>query len=211
MSFPLIRNSRLHTAFLIGSSALVLASACGGGGSKKKESLTPPLLEIVAFENADGQRFAPGDAINVACDRRLTIHLGPSENIEHLLDNWEFRPPGLCGTQDKEQCGSVRLTLSYEDGVTELVHRASLAIVLEEELVRPELVEVTAQLLEGGQGEPFLVEGKEVSASSDLDLSFQNCTPEAMGGAGGAGFAAGGEGNAESPEGGSHFGGAGQP
>ncbi len=134
------------------------------------------------MQNANGDSFEPDDEISVSCDRRLTIHLGPSQETPFLLDNWEFRPPGNCG--ERTQCGFIQLQLSYAD-TDIMVNRASLSIVLEAELVSDQLEQVTARLIDGRNGNVFLFEDREVAVGFEPDLTFEQCPRPGGGGMGG--------------------------
>ena len=204
------KNFRLRSAALIFGS-LFSAQACADGSSNKDEQSGPPALEIVEIENSQGETFEPDERITVACDRRLTVLLGPSATTPSTLDNWNLRPPGNCSV-DQKQCGFIRLLLRYSDGKTATVERASLAIVLNDQLVTSKLKAVTATLIDGHDGTVFLVDDQPVSDRTDLELSLTDCPDSGWGGDGGSNVGAeGGVGGETGPApGGSSFGGTSQ-
>ena len=204
------KNFRLRGAALVFGS-LLSAQACADGNSNKEQEDGPLALEIVGFENAQGETFEPDDRITVACDRRLTVLLGPSDTTPHLLDNWNLRPPGDCA-DDQKRCGFVRLLLRYADDTTVTVERASLAIVLSDEFVTSKLESVTATLIDSHDGSLFLVDDQAVTDRSDLALSFSDCPNSGSGGNGGSelGGAGGEAGGSGLTPGGASFGGSNQ-
>lgn len=160
-------------------------------------------LRLQSAQNADGEHF-DFDAVEVTCDRHLTIHLGPSEEAPYLLDNWELRPPGNC--EDHSHCGYVELELVYTDDRLKL-SRASLAIVLSPHLITPELKQIKARLMDGRTGEMYLQDKLPVEDEVDIDLTFETCPDPGEGGAG-AGGAGGMGGGSPGDAGGPNWGGA---
>lgn len=179
----MLKNFRLRGAVLVFGS-LLSGQACADGNSNKDQLTKSPTLEIAAIENSQGQTFQPDERISVACDRRLTVRLGPSNTTPYMLDNWIFRPPANCDEKQK-QCGFVRLLLRYSDNKTVTVERASLAIVLSDQFVTSELQEVTATLIDGHDGSVFLVDDQAISDHTDLSLNFTDCPNSGSGGDGG--------------------------
>jgi hypothetical protein len=168
--------------------ALLLSSHCSNSASKKNTSALK--LQIESIENGAGEEFAPDEEITVACDGHLTVHFGPDEDIPHLLDHWDLRPPGDC--EDHANCGYIQMELHSVAGKVERVGRASLAIVLGPGLVTSDLVRLRARLIDGRDGTPYLNAGQPIEASAQLELQFADCPDSPAGGAGGMGGAPGG-------------------
>jgi hypothetical protein len=180
---------RLASLSLAGCAvALLLSSNCSNSSSKK--NATALKLQIEAIENGAGEEFEPDEEITVACDGHLTVHFGPDEDIPHLLDHWDLRPPGDC--EDHANCGYIQMELLSVAGKTARVSRATLSIVLAPSLVTTELVRLRARLIDGRDGTPYLNAGKPVEDSAELKLQFADCPAPADGGAGGMGGAQGG-------------------
>jgi len=198
--FLLSSRQKFQWAAALFTAAFALV-ACSKNKSNGAES---DLLSLVfeGFQNAQGVMFEPGEPIEVPCDGRITVHLGPSEEAPHLLDHWELRPPGTCG--DIVQCGFIELTLDYKDGTSRRVNRASLAIVLEEELVSPGWERITARLKSGQADRIYEVDGRPVQVATEVTLSMESC--EGTGGAPGDG-GMGGTSEVEGGRAGASFGG----
>lgn len=166
--------SLLHVwGFLCASS---LAFACSGETEEDEEeelvNLEDPTLEISGATTTDGVFHDRKDGeIILACDPRLTVHVGPSDVRGHL-DNWLLRPPGTCGAS--KQCGYLRLALLDEEGEELLITESPLIdVVLElgdQDLSAASALHVT--LIQGESLEPFLVQARPVEAEWPVQLSL---------------------------------------
>lgn len=165
--------------------ALVLAeSGCSSDSGDDTEALDPPLLEIKGAQNAAGNTFdRDDDVIEVACDPRVTIRLGPSSLGAGLLDNWKFRGPANC--KEADQCGYVRVELRGDDEkVLSTLEQAVLNPVIDGSIYPlDEVRQIVVTLRSGYDGTPFLVDGKPVT--DNWQIRFENEEMCGMGGAGG--------------------------
>jgi len=180
------RFARLSWA--VCTTALLLSSNCSTSSSKK--NATALKLEIESVENGRGEQFELDEEIIVACDGHLTVHFGPDDEIPHLLDHWDLRPPGDC--EDHPNCGYIDLGLQSKKGRVAHVARASLAIVLGPELVSADLVRLDARLIDGRDGSPYLSAGQPDETAAQIRVRLDDCPPANEGGAGGMGGAEGG-------------------
>lgn len=195
---PLARRTRTFFALSLSGVAVLLAeSGCSSDSGSDKETLDPPRLEVVSFQNADGERFDQDDGIvQVACDPRVTIRLGPSSDGGGLLDNWNFRgpsfrvdpnsPSGNC--KSGAQCGFVQVDLINGKGKTlGTLTQAALNLVIDgSEFPLDQVREITVTLIAGFGREPFLVKGAPVT-----DIWKGRFELSSMCGLGGAGGNAG--------------------
>lgn len=176
-----LRLKKCVTFSLIG---LGCAVSCKDKTSSE-EGFGPPSLLFLGAQNADGAAFDVEDeVVEVACDPRVTFRLGPSSDLEGVLDNWVLRPAGACRGQ--LQCGFVRLDLRDEhDEILMTSDQASINFVVD--LSGQELAEVravTALLINGNNGNLYLREGAPVADRWDVRLSSVDCE-SSHGGAGG--------------------------
>ena len=210
-------NRRMHalprgTRFLVSLGSLGMAllfaeSGCSSDSQQKTEKLDPPVLEIRGAQNADGKEFDRDDeVVEVACDPRVTIRLGPSTFGAGLLDNWEFRGPRNC--KKEERCGFVRVELlDKSEKVLATLEQASLNPLIDgAKYELDEVTQVVVTLYSGYDGEKFLVDGEPVIDS--WNIRFESATMCGMGGAGGGESTGGSDGlGGETSTGGSNTGG----
>lgn len=166
--------------------ALLVFGACSDDSDDSEEEREPTILEILGAQNAEGSRYElDDDLVEVSCDPRVTINLGPSPLGSGLLDNWQFRGPGTCGSA--LQCGFIRAQLLDSEGkvVTE-VEQAVLNPVFDlSEVDLERIASVETTLVQGKDLEDYLVDGEPVTASWTVEFSAASGC-EGMGGAGGA-------------------------
>ncbi len=207
-----VRALPRRTRFLVslgslGAASLFAESGCSSDSDQTTEELDPPLLEIRGAQNADGKEFDRDDEfVEVACDPRLTIRLGPSTDGAGLLDNWDLRGPRNCSEGD--QCGFVRVELLDEDEkVLATVEQASLNPLIDGAKYELEEVrQLVVSLYSGYDGALFLVDGEPVMDS--WKIRFESATMCGMGGAGGGSGTGGMDGlGGETSTGGSNTGG----
>lgn len=169
--------------------ALVLAeSGCSSDSGDDTEALDPPLLEIKGAQNAAGSTFdRDDDVIEVACDPRVTIRLGPSSLGAGLLDNWKFRGPDACGknANSQTQCGYVRVELRSDDEkVLGTLEQVVLNPVIDGSIYPlKDVRQIVVTLHSSYDGKPFLVDGKPVT--DNWQIRFETEEMCGMGGAGG--------------------------
>jgi hypothetical protein len=150
---------------LVGLAATV-TGACSKDKGDEEATFGPAVLEILGAQNTAGQEFEPDDStITLACDQRLTFHVGPHDVTPGLLKNWNLRPPGTCPSN--AQCGYLRYQLVDAEGNTLLQSdQANIAPVLDLSSIEiGEISSFVALLMDGTTAEPYLQDDAQVSDS----------------------------------------------
>ncbi len=186
-SFAHFLSSRLKqftrsTAPLVGSIALL--TACSSSSSSTETPEEPPTLELLGAQSADGTTYElSDDVIQVSCDPRVTLLLGPASGTSGVLDNWRLRPTQACDGQS--QCGYLRIEILDDNRASLLtIHRASISPVVSlGEVDVSSIRAVTATLMDANTDEVFLLdEGGSVGTTWDVKFNLNDCEM----GAGGA-------------------------
>lgn len=183
---------QLRFALAFSAAALV---GCKKDAGDEELRYGPAALNILGAQNTNGTKFLSTDPeINLVCDARVTILLGPKSSTPGLLDNWNLRPPATCG--NVSQCGYIHVEFLDKEGDLLLQgDQANIAPVFDLSGMDPSKVsKIVARLMTGDTAEPFLQDGSEVSDSWKvrIDGPAGECSVDATGGASASGGASGG-------------------
>lgn len=197
-----VRRGFPAVPFLAQAAGWVMAAflvGCGGRGASSTSAGAPPTLQFLGAENADSEMFAASESrLDLGCSPRATFLLGPSETTPGLLDNWQLRPPGNCGST--AACGYLNLSfLGAEDEVLFEVNQASLAVVVDFSEDPLPISRVVASLVQGNSGqfysnESAAAEPPPVQATWSLQITLsENCSSAADGTGGNGNESSGGQ------------------
>lgn len=166
----------------------IVVAACNNEDADEAVEFGPSQLKITGAQNTDGVSFDRDDnEVELACDARLTVLLGPEDVTPGILKNWDLRPPGNCG-EESTQCGFLRVRfLDSDDEVIRKDDQVSITPVFDLGNVNVEKIKrIEALLINGRNGRPYLQDGKEVSDRWKVKIvpPPEDCLVDGTGGTG---------------------------